>query len=557
MLSLDVLGCRVGAVESVGQVLVVTVEGDCEQQGCPCCGYESDDVHSSYVRKPRDLPIQGRCVRLRVIVRRWRCLNRACARETFCESFKGLVRRHAQRTERMTKFMERFVLEASSDTAAHLLKVTGMEVSARTLLRVVDHGEVHTPTPKVLGVDDFALRRGRTYGTLLVDMETGKPIDVLLGRNRVPLQEWLKRHPGIEIVVRDRASAYADAVKGGAPEAIQVADRFHLVKNVSDVFKEVVDRQSWVMAKPTPLPVCICEPAPALPPAPAKRMTREQQKRAAAAGRLLRRYEEVHRLRSNGMSIPEIRNLTGLARQTIYTYLASSEVPNRAVSRAASKLDPFVEYVAERWQAGCHHMQTLYDEIVQLGYTGSISRLNALLQPWRAECLPTPAKAQRQQKTDRQKPKATWKEIRATLLCTPESLNRDQGRLLLEFLALNPPLALAYLLLQRFRAMLKEHDSEAFADWLDDTANSGSAPFERLAKGLKADRSAVVNAISLTWSTGPVEGHITRVKLLKRIGYGRASLPLLRARVLNSARRDSRPTKRRQPRKGASQNAVA
>lgn len=557
MLPMDVPGCRVVAVESVGQALVVTVEGVSRKQVCPSCGHESDDVHSSYVRKPRDLPVQGRSVRLRVIVRRWRCLNRACARETFCELFTGLVRRHAQRTERMTEFMERFVLEASGDTAAYLLKVTGMEVSARTLLRVVDHGAVQASTPKVLGVDDFALRRGRTYGTLLVDMEKGKPIDMLLGRNREPLQGWLKRHPGIEIVVRDRASAYADAIQGGAPEAIQVADRFHLVKNVSDALKEVIDRQSWAMAKPAPLPVCVSGPEPAPAPVPAKRMTREQQERAAAAGRLQRRYEEVHRLHSTGISIQAIRNVTGLSRQTISKYLACSEVPKRAVSRAASQLDPFVEYVAARWQAGCHRMRTLYDEIVQLGYTGSISRLNALLQPWRAESPPATAKAPRQQKTDRQKPKATWKEVRAILLCPPESLNRDRGRILVDFLALHPSLALAYLLLQRFRAMLKEHDSDAFAEWLSDAAATGLAPFERLAKGFEDDRSAILAAIALTWSTGPVEGHITRVKLLKRIGYGRASLPLLRARVLNSARRDSRPPKRKRSRKGASQNAVA
>lgn len=557
MLPMDLPGCQSVAVETVGQVLLVTVKGDRETQCCPSCGYKSDDVHSWYVRKPRDLPMQGRCVRLQIMARRWRCLNQACARKTFCESFTGLVRRHAQRTDRMTEFMEHYVLEVSSDTAAYLLKVAGMDVSARTLLRVVDHGEVDASTPKVLGVDDFALRRGRTYGTLLVDMETGKPIDMLLGRSKEPFQGWLKRHPGIEIVVRDRASAYADAVNGGAPEAIQVADRFHLVKNVSDAFKEVVDRQSWVLEKPAPLPVCVSEPAPAPTPSPARRMTREQQKRAAAAGRLQRRYDEVHRLHREGMSIQGIRNVMGLSRQTIYKYLACSEVPKRAVSRAASKLDPYVEYVAERWQAGCHRMQTLYDEIVQLGYTGSISRLNALLQPWRAECPPAPAKVPPQKKPARQKPKATWREVRATLLCPPESLTREQGCLLRGCLALNPPLALAYLLLQWFRAILKEHASDTFADWLSSLAQCGLTPFEKLAKSFETDRPAILNGIELAWSTGPVEGQITRVKLLKRIGYGRASLPLLRARVLNSARRDGRPAKRKRPRKGASQDAAA
>lgn len=296
MLPMDLPGCHILAVQPDEKHLWVVVEGDATRQPCPSCGYESDDVHSRYPRKPRDLPVQGRRVRLLIIARRWRCLNQECPRKTFNESFQGLLERHAQRTERMSAIMRHLIVSVSSTVGAQLARVMGMEVSGRTLLRVVNHGERQVPTPRVVGLDDFALRKGRTYGTIVCDLESGKPVDILLGRTKKDVLGWLENHPGIEIAARDRASSYSDALSTAVPGAIQVADRFHLVKNLGDALKDVVDRQSWVLPEPAPLPVSVCEPQPVsepdLPPAcpPAKRISRAEQKRAAAAARLERRY---------------------------------------------------------------------------------------------------------------------------------------------------------------------------------------------------------------------------------------------------------------------------
>ncbi|HYG35236.1 MAG TPA: ISL3 family transposase [Clostridia bacterium] len=544
MLSMDVPECQVVSIVDAGQVVLATVAGNAVSQVCPSCGHESDNVHSRYVRKPQDLPLQGRCVQLQIIVRRWRCLNQACPRKTFGESFNGLIRRHAQRTERASTFMRHLILALSSTAGALIATVAGMKVSGRTLLRVVRDDDFQVETPRVLGVDDFALRKGHTYGTLLCDLETGKPVDVLVGRDKEPLFEWLRNHPGIEIVARDRASAYADAVRLGAPQAIQVADRFHLVKNVCDALKEVVDRQSWALAESAPLPVCVVapeplpEPKPTPKPQPAKKMTREQQKRAAAADRCKRRYEEVHRLYREGLSIRQIRNTTGLARATIEKYLQATQVPTYTRRKPLpSKLDPFVRYLEERWQVGCHHSPALFDEIVQQGYRGSRVLLRRLLSSWRAACPPSPPKSARKTPQPASKPVRgpTWKEVRGAVLCLPEHLSETQKQLLPEFLALHPKLALARDLIDQFRALLRDHDALALDHWLLAAAQSEMAPFERLARTLNADRAAVLAAIQLPWSTGPVEGQITRVKLIKRIGYGRASLPLLRARIIGCA----------------------
>jgi transposase len=544
MLPMELPGCHILAVRPAENHVVVVVEGEAGRQPCPDCGHESDDVHSRYPRKPRDLPVQGRRVRLWIIARRWRCLNHDCPRRTFNESFKGLVERHAQRTERMTELMRHLIVSVSSTVGAQLAQVMGMEVSGRTLLRVVGHEEVHVPPIRVLGLDDFALRKGRTYGTILCDLERGKPVDILIGRTKQDVLGWLKNHPGIEIAARDRASSYADALSTALPEAIQVADRFHLVKNLGNALKEVVDRQSWALPEPAPLPVSACEPEPApesdLTPAssPAKRITRAEEKRTAAAERLERRYVEVQRLRASGVTVRQIRKATGLSRQTIRKYLDSAGVPKRAERRRApSIVDSFADYLEERWQSGCHSAQALLAEIRQQGYTGSYSNLRRFLAPWRAELPRRPLKGRvlGRRKEDGHTSKVTWKEMRWAVLCPPEHLNAEQRHLLQGFLPLHPQLTRARDLVDRFRTMLKEHDTAAFPAWLKDAAESDLAPFERLARSLDSDRSAVLAGVALPWSTGPVEGQITRVKLLKRIGYGRAGLALLRARILGCA----------------------
>ncbi len=385
MLPMEVPGCRVLAVQPVGDHLLVTVEGELQQQACPNCGHVSDDVHSRYVRKPRDLPVQCRCLRLRIVARRWRCLNRACPRKAFVESFAGLVDRHAQRTRRMTEIMRHLIVSVSSTVGALLGRVMGLEVSGRTLLRVVDHGEREVPTPRIIGLDDFALRKGRTYGTIICDLERGKAVDILTGRSKQDVLEWLKNRSGIVIAARDRAASYADALSTGAPGAIQAAGRFHLVKNVGDALKEVVDRQSWALPEPAPLPDSACEAESAHEPDPtlAKRVTRVQQKRAAAAERLERRHAVVWRLHASGMAQREIQRVTGLARGTIRKHLGAADAPKRAERRRVpSIVDPFANYLNERWQSGCHNVQGLLAEIVKQGYTGSGSNLRSYLAPW-------------------------------------------------------------------------------------------------------------------------------------------------------------------------------
>ena len=506
----------------------ITIQSESNTGYCPDCGYESSSVHSTYERKLRDLPIFGQPVVVLAWVRRFRCKNPDCTRKTFVESLGCFARRHAQRTERLTARLLSLVLASSSGTAALLAEQMGMQTSPRTLLRVVNRTERSITAPRVLGIDDFALRRGRTYGTVLCDLESGRPVDILFGRNAQVVCDWLKTHPGVEIVARDRATAYAEAVREAAPKAIQVADRFHLVRNVSDAFQEVVDGRAWILPQ---TPVAADQPVhfplqdSASKPKPP---TKAERARQAAAERLHRRYEEVRQLYANGESIRAISRTTGLARQTVAKYIRSPHVPQRAPRpRVWRNIDPYIPYLAERWQSGCRNSRKLYEEIRERGYSGSYASVRYELSHWRRN-----DRATSEPRTGRSERPYAWKDVRWALLCPPERRTNTQHQIVEQVLKVNPELALAHALLQRFRQMLREHQVGELDHWLADAVDSGLSPFVRLAKTFSADKAAILAAIELPWSTGPVEGIITRIKFMKRLGYGRASLALLRARVL-------------------------
>lgn len=525
MLAMDFPGFRAVSVQTVESVVYVTLETTTEAGCCPSCGVESKHIHSYYVRSLRDLPALGRPVRLRILARRFRCLVSECRRKTFCERLEGMAKQHAQRTDRLTATLQSLILSSSSPTGARLAQQMGIETSARTLLRVVNHGEHHVPAPRFLGVDDFALRKGHSYGTLLCDLETGTPIDILPGRLAGPLTEWLKAHPGVEVIARDRATAYADAARAGAPNAVQVADRFHLVKNVSDALKEIVDRQPWSVPAPKVMPVSpIVEVVPSQ-----KSTTRQAMLRAEAAERRQARYDIIQQRLAMGESLRAICRATGLSRATVRKYVRSAGVPERAVRRHHSNLDPFADYLRERWSVGCHNVRQLYREVVGLGYAGSESMLRTYVRAWREK--PSCSSGEHQARVNQ----VVWKDLRWTILRPKEHLRTEDAHLLAEFLHMHPQLEQAYGLVQAFREMLKEHRVEELDHWLSEASQSGLPPLQRLAKSLANDRAAVLAGIELKWSTGPVEGQITRLKLLKRIGYGRASLPLLRARVTGIA----------------------
>ncbi|HVE69713.1 MAG TPA: ISL3 family transposase [Solirubrobacteraceae bacterium] len=517
-----------------GAVVWLEAEAVSEAARCPTCGAETRQRHDRYRRRPLDLPWNGHVVRMLVTVRRFACGTVACAGRTFAEDLGEAIPWRAQRTGEATALLLTVARAAGGEAGARLATAIGVPTSPDTLLRLLRQAGVGSvPTPRVLGVDDLALRKGRTYATLLVDMETRRAIDMLVGRDAQALAAWLRAHPGVEVIVRDRAGAYAEGARRGAPAAQQVADRFHLVQNASLALVDLLHGRRRQVEYAEPAPPLVAEPPPAEPPETA-RLSPSARMQAARRAARVDRWEEVLARHAAGQSLRQIAREMPLARETVHRLVRTPlppknlrTAPPRPAGLTSPTLHPYVSYLQDRWQAGCTNIAQLYREIVPMGYGASRSLLHAALTAWRP---PRPPRAARGTATHAKRRRRF--STRALCLRPPDRLGPEERTALDALLAGDAELATGHDLVQRFRALIAARDLPALDVWLTDARASGLAPFQGMANGIAADRAAVEAGLTTPWSTGPVEGHVHRVKLLKRQGYGRAALDLLRARVV-------------------------
>lgn len=500
--------------------IIVEAHGLVRRGRCPACGTTSGRVHDRYRRRVVDLPWRGAPVELILTVRRFCCTKRDCRRRTFAEDFGPALLPHVRRTAEASQVLLQVAEAAGGEAGARLARAVGLTVSPDTLLRLLSTSLVsHAETPRVLGVDDLALRRRHNYATILIDLETHRPIDLLEGRDAATLAAWLREHPGVEVIVRDRAEGYADGARQGAPDALQVADRFHLVQNVSNALDELLKTRRRRIA------VTVTEPAP--PPGEPGPLSPRQQLIEERREARVARWEEVRQRHAAGESLQSIADTMGLNRRTV-TWMAREELPplqyrrqQRPADLSSPALQPYVSFLQDRWQDGCMNISQLYREISVRGYEGSRSLLSQALQPWRA-AQPAPTERTRTRQ----------RSIRWLCLRPSADLDPDERSALDRVLVEDDAVALGHQLLQRFRALIADRSVTELGVWLAAAEASGIAPFVSLVNGMRADSAAVEAALTTEWSKGPVEGHVHRVKLLKRQGYGRASFALLRRRVL-------------------------
>ena len=411
-----------------------------------------------------------------------------------------------------------------------------MPVSASTLLRLMRRMPEPEPvTPRVLGVDRFALRKGQTYGTILVDLERRQPIDLLPDRTAETLAAWLREHPGVEIISRDRASAYADGAAQGAPEATQVADRFHLLANLREALQRLLERQTKelqaaaveVAAQSTPaVTTDKTGPAePALPVQPALIVEAESPR----PSRRQAVFAEVKALREQGVSQRKIATRLHIHRQTVRRYVYAHELPKHMPPKTVSEVQNHRAYLLQRWAEGCHNVKVLWNELKERGYTGSYSSVWRALAPLiRTEAAHSgsqPPELTAQSLSPRQ---AAW-----LLVLDPEKLKPEEQAYRTALQALSPLADAVYGLAQRFVQMIRDRDAQALDAWLADATASPVPELQRFAGSLRRDYAAVSAALKLPWSNGQVEGQINRLKLIKRQMFGRDKLELLRVRVLH------------------------
>jgi hypothetical protein len=328
--------------------------------------------------------VAGRRVVLRLRVRRFMCEDISCGRRTFVEQVAGLTRRDSQRTERMRSVLAEVGLALAGRAGARLADVLGARVSRNTVLRLVD--ALPEPQPQVLrvvGVDEYAMRRGRVYGTVLVDVETRRPVDLLPDREAGTVAAWLAEHPGIEVVCRDRAPFFAEGASIGAPTAVQVADRFHLWRNLGEAAERCVSRhRSCLRAN-------FAESAPQTVPAPAPAPAENGSPWPTGhrfADRTRARHAAVHALLAAGHSRRSIQRQLGMTYRTVQR-LADAARPEDLFQgqwqNRQTKLDDFRPYLHARWAQGCTNAWTLWEEIKTHGYTGGYGAVRAYIQPFR------------------------------------------------------------------------------------------------------------------------------------------------------------------------------
>ena len=503
------------------------------RSACPLCGTLSDRVHSRYTRTLADLPWQGRAVAVQVQARRFRCAAAGCPRQVFAERLPGVARPRGRRTARLADIQRHIGFALGGEPGSRLAARLSMPASGDTLLRLVRAAELEPhPPPRVIGIDDWAWRRGQRYGTIVCDLERERVIDLLADRSAEAVASWLRRHPGVEVVARDRAGAYAEGVRQGAPEAKQVADRWHLLRNLGDTLQGAADRRRGAVRRAAH---AVAHGTGAAPEevAPASHDTKKTRLRAERRTRRLACYEELRRLHDSGVSVQEIAPALGMSATAAYRWLKAGGPPTHDKPVQPRPLDPYVPHLEARWREGCRNGWRLWREMRALGFAGSVNAVARWAARRRREDPPLRAAEVRRA--------AAWPEPSsrrcARLLTTaPDKLDAQEGAFLAHLAEAAPDLAQAGELASRFAALIRgapdKEAGSALATWLADARGTALDAF---ARGIKRDHEAVLAALVEPWSTGPVEGQINRLKLLKRTMYGRGSYDLLRCRILAAA----------------------
>ena len=388
----------------------------------------------------------------------------------------------------------------------------------------------------MVGVDDWAWRRGKTYGTILVDLEKRRPIDLLPDRSAQTLADWLSKHSSIEILTRDRSTEYARGMSLGAPWAMQVADRWHLIRNLIDMLERTIHQLIRQMG--TNLPDN--STAEELPLRTAYIRTPNDRAASEAYHRKRKQlFDIINKLYGEGMSKSRIAALLSINRQTVIKYVNDEVLAPRKRKLTPSILDPYLEYLDKRRREGCENASQLWREIREQGYPGTPRQVLRWMQVRRSKPSPNSPVTKPYHPISEERPllkptsiaKPDPSKLTSWMITDPELLS-DADRNLLNEACRETAIAETYMLARGFLSMIRTKKDESFAEWLDACVSSQVKSFGRFAKHLLRDKEAVQAAITSPWSNGQVEGQIHRLKLIKRQMYGRASFELLKKRVL-------------------------
>lgn len=504
---------------------------------CPLCAQPAKRIHRHSTRVVTDLPCAGHPVQLLMRVRKFFCDTLACPRKIFTERLNSFLAPWARMTRRLCEAIQAIGLATCGKLGARLAARLGISSSWMTVLRQIMALPL-PPRPCVshLGVDDFSFRRGRTFGTILVDLHRRQVIDLLPDRQAETAAAWMLQHPEIDLVSRDRGGDSAAAARQGAPQAIQVADRFHVMKNLTEAVGLALGRcvGEWQHAHRCQSATAAAAPDQMPLPAldewrPRRSSTAERAHRARQAEREAA-YQHMRTWQALGLRATEIAERLGKSPQTVRNWLARGTIPQATRQRKLhSHFDSYAPYVLARWQEGCHNGLQLWREITARGYRDSPRMLYRFLAtlPGRIETR-AGTLAQAKERTLLSVRDAVWLVVR-----DPTMLEADEQEELTLLCQASSTARQLYALVQEFRRLLHQKAGHQLDAWLEQASASQIKELQSFVLGVEKDKVAVVAGFSRPENNGPTEGHVTKLKLVKRAMYGRASFSLLRQRLLH------------------------
>jgi len=536
-------GFRINVIEHNNSSINVFASIKSKRSQCPGCGSFSTSVHDSYTRTISDLPAFQNTTIIILKTRKFKCRNSLCNRKVFSEQGTDIIR-YSRKTVRASKILDSLSIELTGKLGSLISKQLLIAVSLSTITRIAHRQllpEILQPT--VLGVDDWAYRKGVSYGTILIDMETSRPIELLVSRESVDLKEWLTKYPGVKIVTRDRASSYSSAINEVCPDTIQIADRFHLLMNLSDAldkyFKSVRPEIRLLIKNKTEEITNMSNHSKSgnekvdidseyIPGTPEFEKINADQR--------IDTFSKVKELQKQGVSIRGISKGLGINRNTVRSYFNQKSLSPRNTSRSTN-FDTFTNHILARLNTKGYTIKDIIDEMLTLGFNGGMtqaySNINSLKSVYKIEITDY---------TDIERSPIPYvkplnsRKLAKYIGVSLKDINDTDERNYMEMLLDNiPEFRIVRKLVQIFKTMLKR-GCGSIKRWIEFIRHSKRklSGLKTFANGLFIYIKTVENGIQLPWSNGPIEGHVNRLKSIKRQMYGRASFELLRRKVILS-----------------------
>ena len=445
-------GMQIEHIQTSENEVQITVVATHPTSCCPLCGHPSCSLHSRYRRSVRDAPCAGRRVQLVLCVRKFFCRNPHCARKIFTERVPELVRPWAQMTIRYGEQITSIGLATCGKGGARLAARLGIQTTRQTLLRHIMALPDRAPESVLyLGIDDFSFRRGCRFGTILVNLETRRVVDLLPDRKADTSAAWMRRYPDLMAVSRDRGGDYAAAAKIAAPQATQCADRFHVLKNLGEALEGLLARHFAAHR------TCVVQESRATPPpkasekGPAKMSPKQAAVSQAKREGRLAQYEQIVALRKQGFSQTAIASQVGISHATVSRWLSSDSFPEQKPRPRRTRLAPHLQEVAERWEAGCHNIAQLQRELLAAGHPLTYKSVYKQLVRYLPEGRKNAAAPDQLPRPPVQTRQAVFLFLRR-----PEKLEAEETETLALLRSLHAEVDQAYELVQQFTQMLRE-----------------------------------------------------------------------------------------------------